>query len=245
MSKVILITGASRGLGSVIAKLFGSRDWQVVVNYRKDSKAANAVVNEINTNGGSAISVQGDVTIEDDVKKLIKYIVEKLGPIYAIVNNAVAPHEGIKFSDLTISDFDNQYSCSVRAPQLLLESTLESMKTLGEGRIINIGSELQFQGNPNLAHYIAGKMGMQGLTRSWSKGLGEFGITVNMVCPGWTPVERHIGSEVAQKEQANLNPMKRLGTPVDIAETVFWLCSPSASYISGQVIAVNGANTIA
>lgn len=245
MSKVILITGASRGLGSVIAKLFGSKGWQVVVNYRRDFKGAQAVVNDINSHGGSAISVKGDVTDEGDVKSLVNYIIEKIGPIYAIVNNAVAPHEGIKFSDLTISDFDKQYSCSVRAPQLLLESTLGSMKTLGEGRIVNIGSELQFQGNPDLAHYIAGKMGMQGLTRSWSKGLGEFGITVNMVCPGWTPVERHKGSEVAQKEQANLNPMRRLGTPEDIAETVFWLCSPAASYINGQVIAVNGGNTIA
>lgn len=245
MAKTILITGSSRGLGAATARKFANKEWSVAVNYRSDIAGADAVVKEIQFAGGTAISVQGDVTEQSDVHSLVLEVENKLGFIHSVVNNAVSPHEGIKFQDLKVSDFDKQYACSVRAPQLLLEATVENMKKHGEGRIVNIGSELQFQGNPDLAHYIAGKMGMHGLTRSWAKGLGAYGITVNMVCPGWTPVERHIGTENTQLEQAKLNPMGRLGSPEEVAETIFWLCSPAASYVSGQVIAINGANTIA
>lgn len=245
MKRIALVTGASRGLGAAIAKRLAADGMAVMVNYRSDMEGAASIAESINNAGGEALVMQGDVTDADQVRNLIGEIERKMGPLSCLVNNAVPPHEGMQFKDLRVADFDQQYSCSVRAPQMLLEQALEGMRRVGNGRIVNIGSDVQFLGTPDLAHYIMGKTAMQGLTRAWAKALAPFGITANMVCPGWTPVERHGGTEEAQRQVAEQSPMGRLGKPEDIASSVSWFCSLEASFVSGQLIAVNGASTLA
>lgn len=245
MKRLAIVTGASRGLGSAIAQRLANDGLAVVINYRSDSEAAESVAGLINQSGGHAIAVQADVTVEADVQRLVRTAEREIGPVSCLVNNAVTPHEGQQFKDLRIADYDRQYACSVRAPQMLLEAVLEGMRQTDNGRIVNIGSDTQFAGTPDLAHYVMGKNAMQGLTRAWAKALAPHGITVNMVCPGWTPVERHIGTEDIQKQVAEDSPMGRLGTPGDVAASVSWFCSVDASYVSGQLLVVNGAGTLA
>lgn len=246
-NKSVFISGASKGLGAVIARCLVEKGYDIALNYRTENDTVLKLIKELKTLAGSGkvLGFKGDITSADDVKRMSLEFHKIWDSAYGIINNAVAPHEGKTFDELTVADYEQQMACSIRGPLLLLEAFLPSMKKKGTGRIINIGSELQVQGNPEFAHYIVGKMGMQGLTRTWSKALGIHGVTVNMICPGWTPVERHAGSEEAQRKQAVLNPMGRLGSPEDIASTASWFMSSKASFVSGQLLAVNGANTIA
>jgi 3-oxoacyl-[acyl-carrier protein] reductase len=144
MQKVVFISGASRGLGAIMAYRFASDGWKVAVNYHNDRTGAEKVVSKIEAMGGKALAVQGDVTKEAEVVFLAERVRKELGKVYALVNNAVAPHEGKTFEELKVEDYDQQYLCSVRAPLLLLEAFQNDMHAQKGGRIVNIGSDLQF-----------------------------------------------------------------------------------------------------
>jgi len=134
----------------------------------------------------------------------------------------------------------------VKSPLLLLKQVLPGMKQRGFGRIVNIGSEVVELGNPRFANYVSAKAAQLGLTRSWALELASSGITVNLVAPGWIPTERHAAATPAEIAAYTAGvPMKRMGTPEDIARLVAFLASPGAGFITGQKFAVNGANTLA
>jgi NAD(P)-dependent dehydrogenase (short-subunit alcohol dehydrogenase family) len=196
VGKVALVTGASRGLGAVIARRLACDGWSVAVNYRSGAGSAQAVVEEIRAGGG------------------------------------------------TVVDLD-QLEFFVKSPTLLLQAVLPGMKARGAGRVIQIGSDIFERGLPRWSAYIAAKGAQIGLTRSWARELGPFGITVNLVAPGWIPVERHAGASGEDREAYVADvPLGRFGRPGEIAATVCFLASDAASFVNGERVTVNGGHTI-
>ena len=242
--KVAIVTGASKGLGASIAIKLAEEGAQVAVNYLHNHESAKRVVNTIRTFGGAALEFRCDVTDEDQVQVLYSDVTRLLGSADILVNNATGLQPLIKIEEQTWQDHLNQLLFFVKAPVLLLQAVLPSMKSRRYGRIINIGSEVAELGNAEFSHYAAAKAAMLGLTRSWATELGPFGITSNLIAPGWIPVERHEGTSAASLAEYTANiPLGRQGIPDDVAEAVAFLSSDQAGFITGQRLAVNGGRT--
>ncbi len=244
--KVALVTGASRGLGASMAEALAKDGWAVAVNYARDNMNAGLTVERIRTAGGKAVLAKFDVTDQEEIQKGIQRISDELGPVDLIVNNATGPQPAIAVEDMTWEDHLGQLEFFIKAPMLLLQSVLADWRNRKSGRIINIGSEVVDIGNPLSSHYVAAKSAMVGLTRSWARELGQDGITVNLVAPGWIPVERHQDEDPASLEDYRLQvPLGRIGTPSEVSEMVVFLASEGANFITGQTFAVNGGRTLA
>jgi len=244
--KVALVTGASRGLGVSIAKALAKDGWSVAVNYARDDANAALCVRQIGAEGGRAALAKFDVTDEQAVRSGIGRIETELGSVDLIVNNATGVQPDLSIMEQTWEDHLAQLLFFVKAPLLLLQAVLPDWRKRKSGRIINIGSEVVDIGNARFAHYVAAKSAMVGLTRSWAQELGPDGITVNLVAPGWIPVERHENVDQASLEQYRRQvPLRSMGKPDDIAGMVVYLASDRASFITGQTFSVNGGRTFA
>lgn len=246
---VALVTGASGWIGAGIARHLAGAGAKVAVHYHGNAEKAQQVVHEITAAGGTAAAFGADILNPEPIRVLIDGIREQLGAVDILVNNALA--YGVKggaIEDQTWENFLGHLDFCVKAPLLLLQAVLPQMKAKGWGRVINIGTEAFDLGNAKSANYVAAKGAMQGLTRSWANELGEFGITVNTVAPGWIAREGH-GFENGEKIQRLVNyqvgiPIKRVGTPDDIGATVAFVASEGAGFITGQKVAVNGGKTL-
>lgn len=242
--KVAIVTGASKGLGASIAIKLAEEGAQVAVNYLHNHENAKRVVDTIHSFGGQAKAFRYDVTDKDQVQMFYSEVTRLLGSADILVNNATGIQPLIRIEDQTWQDHLNQLLFFVKAPVLLLQAALPSLKSKGYGRIINIGSEVAELGNAEFSHYTAAKAAMLGLTRSWATELGSSGITSNLIAPGWIPVERHEGIPVASLEEYKTSvPLRRQGIPDDVAEAVAFLASDQAGFITGQRLAVNGGRT--
>ncbi|MCG5219005.1 SDR family oxidoreductase [Streptosporangium soli] len=244
--RTALVTGASRGLGAAIAERLGADGWHVAVNYAHDTAGATAVAERVSAAGGSAHPVRFDVTDEQSIRQGIAAIAGRSGPIHVVVNNATGPQPLIPAERQSWDDHLAQLRFFVKAPLLLMQAVLPTMREAGSGRIINIGSEVTDLGNPEMGHYVAAKAAMHGLTRSWARELGPLGITVNTVEPGWIPVERH-GDVTPDDTAPYLRgvALGQMGVPADVADTVAFLASTGSRFITGQRLAVNGGKTMA
>ena len=168
------------------------------------------------------------------------------GPIDILVLNATGPQPFIKLEELTWRDCLDMLEFFVKSPLLLAKAVVGSMKERKYGRIIHIGSEVFERGVPEFSNYVSAKGAQLGLTRSWALELAPWGITVNLVAPGWIPTERHAGDPQEMKDAyAAAVPMRRMGKPEDVAEAVAYLASDGAGFVTGQKISVNGGNTLA
>lgn len=243
--KVALVTGGSKGLGKGIAQKLASSGITVIVNFNRDQESADEVVHDIRENGGQAFAIQADVTKEEEVNRLVAEAEEQTGrPINIVVNNATGPQPEYSLEEVTWDDYLDQLRFTTKAPLLLTKAVMPSMKEEKWGRIINIGSEVVDLGNAHFSNYVTAKSAVVGMTRSWANELGEHGITVNAVHPGFIPVERHGDvSEESKSSYLRDVPLKRMGEPHDIANTVRFLSSDDASFITGQNISVNGGKT--
>ncbi len=243
--RVALVTGASKGLGRVIAEHLGRAGYRVVVNYRSSHAEADAVVTAIRAAGGEAVAVPADVIDPAGVRELVAGTERAFGPVEILVNNATGPQPMLALEEYTWQDYQDQLDFFVKAPVLLAQAIVPRMKAARWGRIVNIGSEVTRLGNVNFSAYVAAKSALEGLTLSWAREFGPSQITVNNVAPGWIPVERHRDIPATSREgYARGVPLQRQGTPDDVAQAVLYFASDAAGFVTGQILSVNGGNTI-
>lgn len=229
-----------------MARELARAGWSVAVNYAHDDTGAGSVVDAIVENGGRAMPARFDVTDEEAVREGLAKVGETLGPVDLIVNNATGSQPILSIEEQTWDDHLDQLRFFVKAPLILLKTVLADWRRRGVGRIINIGSEVVDIGSPQFGHYVAAKTAMIGLTRSWANELGEDGITVNLIAPGWIPVERHRDADPQSLDRYRAEvPLRRMGIAEDVAALVVFLASQGADFITGQTFSVNGGRTMA
>ncbi|MFG1708944.1 SDR family NAD(P)-dependent oxidoreductase [Nonomuraea sp. M3C6] len=238
---VALVTGASRGLGAVIARRLAADGLAVAVNYHSEAAGAEQVVDDIRAAGGTAESFAADVTDESDVAGLVAAVTDRLGPVEVLVANATGPQPSIPFEDLTWEAHLDQLRFFVKSPTLLAQAVLPGMKERRGGRVIQIGSDIVDRKLPGMSAYVAAKGAQHALAQVLARELGPYGVTVNVVAPGWIPVERHTGLD----ESGYLAeiPLGRMGTPEDVAAAVSFLASDGGAFVTGERITVNGGHT--
>lgn len=240
MAAVALVTGASRGIGRAIAVRLASDGFAVAVNYASSGAKAAEVVDEITSSGGTAIAVQADVGDEEAVRAMFADVEEALGPVGVLVNNAGITDDGLMLR-MGADQWDRVIATNLRSVFLCSRTALRRMIRAKSGRIINISSVSGVSGNPGQANYAASKAGVIGFTKSLAKEVGSRSITVNAVAPGFieTDMTNALGDEVTGRAEEQIS-LGRLGTPEEVASVVGYLASDGASYITGQVIVVDG-----
>lgn len=242
--KVALVTGASRGIGSAVALELAAQGALTVINYNGSAEKAAAVQKAIETAGGRAEIMQCNVADFPACEEMIGAILKKHGRIDILVNNAGVTKDGLLMK-MTEADFDYVLDINLKGTFNCLRFVSRPMLKQRCGRIINIASIIGLSGNAGQANYAASKAGVIGLTKSAAKELGSRGITVNAIAPGYIESDMTAGLS-AEINETSLRkiPLGRFGRPADIAKTAAFLASDEASYITGQVICVDGGMAI-
>lgn len=240
MNKTVLITGASRGIGRAAAVTFAQNGYNVAINYNKSSEAAEKLCSELKQYGVKAIALQSDVADKSAVDKMVKRIEAELEKITVLVNNAGIAEQAL-FSDITEEMWNRMFDVNVKGAYNCTQAVLPHMIHNKYGRIINVSSMWGISGASCEVHYSASKAALIGFTKSLAKEVGLSGITVNCVAPGViaTEMNGHLSEEIIE-ELKNETPLNRIGTPEDVAEAIFFLASDKASFITGQVLSVDG-----
>lgn len=238
--KIALVTGASRGIGRQIAIMLAAKGAVVVVNYNGNKEKADVVVEEIKTASGQAESYGCNVADDHAVKEMVQYIVKKYGAIDILVNNAGITRDGLMMK-MSEEDFDAVVDTNMKGTFLCIKHASRVMLKQRRGRIINMSSIVGVMGNAGQMNYAASKAGIIGMTKSAAKELGSRGITVNVIAPGFidTEMTENLSEDLKTKMLQQI-PLSRMGKPEDIANAVAFLASDESSYISGQVIGVDG-----
>ena len=242
-NRTALITGASKGIGAAIAKLFAQHGAAVGVNYRSSKDAAQQVVTEITSNGGKAIAVQADVLDPQQVESMVDRVTEELGAIDTLVLNANMPFTIAPFMEQSWSEFEQKLTGELKAAFYTCQAVVPSMIERKHGCIIAISSITSRHADPCFSAHTTAKSGLDGFVKSLATELGQHGIRVNAIAPGVTltdPVAAQPQEWLSQR--AEDTPMKRNAQPEDIAGGVLLLASESASFITGTYLMVNGGS---
>lgn len=240
IEKTALVTGASRGIGRAIALALASKGYAVALNYAGSREAAEAVQKEIEEAGGKAFTVQGDVSKSEDVDRIFKTVKDEFGGLDVLVNNA-----GINRDALLIrmkeSNWDDVIATDLKSDFLTIKAAAAMMMRKRKGSIINISSVVGLMGNIGQANYAAAKAGVIGLTKACAKEMAARNIRVNAVAPGFveTAMTDGIPEKIREGMIASI-PLGRMGQPEDIVKAVCFLASDDSSYITGQVLVVDG-----
>lgn len=235
-----LVTGASRGIGRSIALALAGMGANVAVNYSGNEAAANEVVAEIRAKGVEAIALKANVGISAEADALVKQVIDAWGRIDILVNNAGITRDNL-IMRMKEEEFDQVIETNLKGVFNCLKAVTRPMMKQRYGRIINISSVVGALGNPGQANYVAAKAGVIGLTKSAARELASRGITVNAVAPGFidTDMTRELPEDMREKLMGDI-PLARLGKPEEIADVVTFLASSGASYMTGQVLHVDG-----
>ena len=238
--KVALVTGASRGIGQEIALTLAGYGATVIVNYNGSEEKAEEVVGKIKEAGGTAEAIRCNVAEFDRSKELIDQVIKSYGKLDILVNNAGITRDNL-IMKMSEADFDDVIAVNLKGAFNCIRHASRQMLKQRGGRIINISSVSGVMGNAGQANYCASKAGIIGLTKSVARELGSRGITSNCVAPGFIKTEMtDVLSEDVKQSMGEQIPLKRFGETRDIAEAVAFLASDSASYITGQVLQVDG-----
>ena len=244
MSEVMLVTGASRGIGAATARLAAARGFAVAVNYMASRKAAEALVNEIAGAGGRAIAMQGDVAVEADVKRLFETVDGELGPLGVLINNAGILETAMRLDEMAVERWQRVLATNVVGSFLCAREAIRRMSTRhggSGGTIVNVSSAASRLGGPGeFIDYAASKGAIDTMTIGLSKEVAREGIRVNAVRPGLIETEIHAsGGQPDRVERLkDAVPMGRGGTPEEVAEAILWLASEPSSYVTGVLLDV-------
>lgn len=242
--KTAIVTGNSTGLGKAIGLQLGRLGAAVPVNFFNNQARAQQALAEYEAAGIRTTAVQADVTSESGVDQLVTETERVLGNVDIVVLNATCDQPLKPIEEYDWEFYQSMLDFFVKSPFLMARRVLPNMKQQKWGRIINITSEVFHLAVSPFSAYVAAKGAQVGWSRSMSQELAPFNITVNMVAPGWVPVERHESDPQEMKDGYLASiPMKRWGTPDDVAHACCYLASPSADFVTGQTIAVNGGNS--
>lgn len=240
MSKVALITGATRGIGKQIALTLAKEGYSIALNYRKENEELTTTKKEIEANNVECLCVQGDVSSFEDCEKLVKETIEHFGSIDVLVNNAGITKDMLLMR-MKEEDFRAVIDVNLIGTFNVTKNVIPYMMKARSGRIINISSVVGVSGNAGQTNYAASKAGIIGFTKSLAKEVASRNILVNAVAPGFieTNMTDVLKDEVKEEIAKNI-PLKRMGTAEDVANVVKFLASNESSYITGQVINVDG-----
>ncbi|UED82415.1 3-oxoacyl-ACP reductase FabG [Lysinibacillus sp. CD3-6] len=242
--KVVLITGASSGIGRATAELLASKGAKIIVNYLSNKKGALETVQYIQENGGDAIIIQADVTIKEQVNAMVEQALASFGKIDILINNAAGGIRQSTFMDASEELWEETYRLNINSVLLCSQAVLTHMIPRKEGKIINISSTAaRIGGAGESIHYAASKGALNTMTIGMAKELIEYGIIVNGIAPGMveTPFhEKFAPNEDRLSRMSATIPIKRVAQPVEIAETIAFLASDASNYILGEIINVSG-----
>lgn len=244
--RVALVTGSTRGLGKQIALALAGAGAKTAMNYCNQRETALAAFADLQQVAPESYLVQGDVTDEASVAAMCREVEQTLGPIDVLVINATCSQPQLPLEQYGWDFYQSMVDYFVKSPVLLTQQCLAHMKRQQWGRIVQITSEVVALASAPFSAYVAAKGGQTSLALSMARELAGSGITVNMVAPGWIPVERHADCDPRDLEAYRTGvPAGRLGAPPDVAGAVVYFCSQEAQFVTGQTLAVNGGNTIA
>ena len=239
---VLVVTGASRGIGAATARLAATRGYSVCVNYRTADEAATAVVADIERAGGTAVAVQADVSSEPDVIRLFETVDRELGPVDALVNNAATLERQMKIAEIDSARMARMFATNVIGTMLCAREAVKRMTGRG-GAIVNVSSVAAKTGSPGeYVDYAASKGAVETFTLGLAHEVALQGIRVNCVRPGFIYTEMHAkGGEPGRVDRVKqFVPLKRGGQPEEVAAAIVWLLSPDASYSTGSILDVTG-----
>jgi 3-oxoacyl-[acyl-carrier protein] reductase len=245
--KVVLVTGASRGIGAAIARAFGAEGATVVVNYLSNEEAAGEVVADCQAAGGDGWAVQADVNSHEAVERMVAQAQEEVGAIDVLVNNAFRaysfdPERRAAFNDLSWADYQAQFDGSVGAAYNVCKAVLPQFRRRAQGSIVNIVTDLVERPLVPYHDYTTAKTALVGFSRNLASELGPLGVRVNCVAPGLVYPTQASGDTRAQFRESIIatTPLRRLARPEDIAGPVLFLASEWSSFMTGQVLFVDG-----
>lgn len=241
--KIALVTGGASGIGAAAAVLYAQAGARVVV-CDVDRAGGSATVSAIENAGGEAVFVASDVSNEDDVERMVQFVVSTYGRLDCAFNNAGIIGIPSPLAEMTLDNWQRLQDVNLRSVWLCMKHEITQMLKTGGGAIVNTSSVAGFKAIPTMSHYVAAKHGVAGLTKTAAVEYAKAGIRANAICPGYiyTPMMNSFFGSMEDKaaHEAACCPMGRHGRPEEVGELAVWLSSDKASYLTGQVIAVDG-----
>lgn len=238
---VAVVTGASRGIGAATAQVLAARGFAVAVNYYQHEQAAADVVALITRSGGQALAVRADVADQPQVYRMVQEVLGRWGRLDALVNNA-GRYQPVPVEAMTIDEWSRMLAVHLTGPFLCVRAALPWLRRSPQAAVVNVASTAALTGGTSGVHYAAAKGGVLAFTRALARELAPHGVRVNAVVPGKIRTDMLAGTAV----EGDLDrvresvPLRRLGTPEEVAEVIAFLASPLASFVTGTAVGVSG-----